>query len=237
MEEFCPKCGSIKGPFLGGFCKACYLEDHEIIVLPETIEIEKCARCGRIRLSGQWVEDNNALIAEFLDKKTKIKDMDDAIVSVDFEESLKVDRIAIVKAQGEISGVHAEVARKILLAFKRVACPSCGKISGGYFEAKIQIRWNGKRNLKKEKSLCSEMKRLLFAMSQTDPLAIVTDESEAQNGCDLYIGSNKAAKAVLSMLKNRFDATVHSSAKLSGFTKSGKERYKITYSVRLKGEK
>ncbi|MFH1234109.1 MAG: NMD3-related protein [Candidatus Diapherotrites archaeon] len=233
MNEFCPKCGSTKGPFLASFCYSCYLEDHELITVPDSFDIERCVKCGRTRLSGKWVAENNAFIAEFLEKKTKLKEMDDADISVEFEESPKGEQVAKITARGEVAGKNVTVSKTVLINFKRVACPSCGKISGGYFEAKIQIRWDSPRDLKKEKSICAEIARHLAVMRETNPMALITEEGEAPNGRDIYIGSNKAARTTLSVIKSKFGAKVQSSAMLAGIDEHGKERYRITYSMRL----
>jgi nonsense-mediated mRNA decay protein 3 len=233
MNEFCPKCGSTQGPFLNSFCYSCYLEDHELIVVPDSFDIERCVKCGRTRLSGKWVAENNSFIAEFLEKKAKLKEMDDADISVEFEESPKGEQVAKITARGEVAGKKVTVSKIILINFKRVACPSCGKISGGYFEAKLQIRWDSPRDIQKEKSLCLDLKRMLAVMGESNPMALVTEENELPNGRDIYIGSNKAARTALSTIKSKFGAKVLSSAKLAGIDEHGNERYRITYSVRL----
>jgi len=56
MKEFCPKCGKDKGLFIQGFCSECSMQDHELVLLPEVIELEYCPRCNHIKAGHKWIE-------------------------------------------------------------------------------------------------------------------------------------------------------------------------------------
>lgn len=233
MNEFCPKCGSTKGPFIKGFCEKCYLEDHELISLPEIIEIEKCARCGKIRIFGKWVNETKEGLAEFFERKVKVRELATTELKIHLEQKSVNEFNVSIMASGLISGQEIEAEKNVLLKFKNVSCPFCGKLSAGYFEAKIQVRWNAERDLKKEKEIYFELKRALKEQRSLDSLAVITKREILSSGVDIYIGSNKAARSALSRVKKKFKAKIVSSKKLAGRTSDGRNRFKFTYSLRL----
>ncbi len=97
-------------------------------------------------------------------------------------------------------------------------CQDCGRRSGGYHEAIIQLRGNSTRINQLAQALLRELEAITF----------VTKVIEKKEGVDLQVGSKRAAIDVMS--KRHFETIT--SNKLVG-EKNGKQLYRKTICVRL----
>jgi len=233
VNEFCPKCGSTKGPFIDGFCEKCYLEDHELIETPEEFEVQKCNSCGRVRLFGKWVDFSKENLAVFFEKKIKLKELASPKVEIELIEKESDEFEVKIVVAGEIAGERIQTQKTVPLHLAPITCPSCGKLSAGYFEAKIQVRWQKERDERREKKIYFELKRALKKQQAFDPLAVITKHETVPTGEDIFIGSNKAARIALSQLKKKFNAKILSTKKLVGRNESGRNKYRFTYRLKL----
>lgn len=232
MKEFCPKCGSTEGPFFEGFCKKCFLEDHEIISIPSELKVKKCARCKKIRLQGRWVDQSPESLSRLFDKKIKIKKLTNSKMEIDLFREKKNEYRAKIRVLGELNGKKLETQKESRLWFERIICPACGKLASGYFEAIIQIRFDKEKNERKAKRILSKAEKRIKEEYSSDPLSAIVRKQVLSNGFDLYIGSRKAASKAVSRIKKGFSVKVIRSKKLVG-AKGGKKRYRFTYSVRV----
>jgi len=233
MSAFCPKCGSEEEPFIQGFCRKCYLEDHELIFAPESLEIERCAKCGKIRIFGRWIEHSPKALSEFFAKKIKLKGIDCPEMKIDLNQKSQGETEAVLLVQGSISGQKIEIEKVLPVKFKNVGCVFCGKLSAGYFEAKIQLRHSGERDEGKERKVYFDIKRALQEQQPEDSLSVITKHELLPHGQDICIGSAKAARTALARVRKKYPFNVISSKKLIGQSKSGKRRFQFTFSLRL----
>ncbi|MDD5172487.1 MAG: NMD3-related protein [Candidatus ainarchaeum sp.] len=200
----CPKCGKTSDTvaFIEAFCVECYPVS---IKVPDKVEFEQCTRCGRARLKGDWTP--------YTDKK--IGDLVLAKCRGDFESAgYDVERQTAVFTMKH--GVKVE--RLIPLEMKKTICPQCSRISGGYFEAIIQLRGNRAKMEKYALMLISRLEKKTF----------IAKTEEKDEGLDLYVGNSKAVVALMGNLGVRALIT----KKLVG-RDQGKRLYRTTFMVRL----
>jgi nonsense-mediated mRNA decay protein 3 len=207
MSIICPKCGrdSDSIPFIDAFC----VDDFPIKVqCPAKLEIMSCKACGDMHLKGEWMPSNPRKIAAYIESKCK----------GDFAEA-KYDIIrqmvtfTIVKGDNKM-----QVERTVLIDKKITTCPKCSRISGGYFEAIIQLRGDPK---KVEKTAASIIKKIGKA-------TFITKTEELDEGTDIYAGSSKAVIMLMGELGLRTLMT----KKLVG-RDQGKQLYRTTFLIRL----
>ncbi len=191
----CIKCGSTTPPFIGLLCLKCY-KPH--IKIPKKIEIKQCKKCGRLFFSGKW--QSKQKLNSFL--KSKVKGSD--VKRVEIEDNMY--KIYITD--------DAFVKRKIPIIFVPSICDTCSKISGGYYEAIVQLRDKGLRYYN----------RLLKLLNKRTFISKIDDS----NGYDIYVGSSKELFSILSYLKIKH---YNVSKKLYGL-KEGKRVYRITIVIR-----
>jgi nonsense-mediated mRNA decay protein 3 len=114
-------------------------------------------------------------------------------------------------------------------------CPSCSKKYGGYYEAVLQIRREGRFLTKEEKNLfLSEVTRLSEAELESYNMAFITQVLPKKEGIDFQMGSLKVTKKIARALQSAYGGTIAESHRLAGFDRqAGKERYRTTVVLRL----
>ena len=124
-----------------------------------------------------------------------------------------VVKFLIVKGDNRI-----EAERFVRLDKNVTTCPRCSRISGGYFEAIIQLRGDPKKVAKSAESIMKRLEKLTF-ISKTE---------EKEEGIDIYAGDSKAVVGLMGELGLR----TLISKKLVG-QDEGKQLYRTTFLVRL----
>ena len=230
--NFCPLCGKEKGRFIKGLCKECFLKKHKLVEIPETISFEQCKTCGKARLFGKMAVPEPKNLALLVEKKVKARDLENETVHamVSIEEDGTFSAKVLVK--GIIDNVPLSFEEKVLLEPAPVQCDACMRLSSQYHEAIIQLRAkDGKK--KKLKAILPKLIGFVEASHSKDSLAAVTDVSEKREGFDLKVGSKKAAQKAARQMKTKFNAETKSSSVLNGVDKSGNEKYRFTFLVRV----
>ena len=203
----CPKCGknSKEVEFLEAFCVECYPFN---LKLPKSVKVEICKRCGRMRIKGEWVAYERKVLEEYVASKAR-GEFDK--VRYDSE---KEEMIFTVK-KGDTS-----VDVREPFSYERVVmiCPDCSKISGGYYQAIIQLRGDGRKVAKYAKILTRMLQRDTF----------ITKSEERHGGTDIFVGNTKSVLAAVAELGLRAKIT----RKLVG-VKEGKKFYRTTFSIRF----
>ncbi len=203
----CPKCGksSKEVKFLESFCIECYPFN---LKLPDSVKIDVCKRCGRMRVKGEWVRYDRKAIEEHVAGKAKGE-----FGEVRYD-SRTHEMIFTVKKGDE----SAEIRKPFNYEEVVIICPDCSRISGGYFEAIIQLRGNEKKVAKYSKMLVKMLTRDTF----------ITKSEERHGGVDLFVGRTKSVLAVMAELRLRTKIT----RKLMG-TREGKRYYRTAFAIRF----
>ncbi len=207
MSIICPKCGrdDTKVKFIDAFCVDCYPIRVEA---PSKFGMQVCKSCGMMYLKGEWMPYNAKKISTYIASKCKgdfteaTYDMDNGVV-----------KFLIVKGDNRI-----EAERFVRLDKNVTTCPRCSRISGGYFEAIIQLRGDPKKVAKSAESIMKRLEKLTF-ISKTE---------EKEEGIDIYAGDSKAVVGLMGELGLR----TLISKKLVG-QDEGKQLYRTTFLVRL----
>jgi nonsense-mediated mRNA decay protein 3 len=201
----CPRCGrtSDQVEFIEAFCR----DDYPVrLKLPEKIELEQCTRCERIRLRGEWLPYNGKKIGEYVVSKCR----------GDFE-SAEYD-LNTQTATFSMRGTGSRVPRTVRLEIKKTICQQCSRISGGYYEAIIQLRGDPLKVRGHAEMLMKRLARKTF----------IAKEEEKDAGLDIYVGSSKAVVEVVTALSLKTLIT----KKLIG-RDEGKRLYRTTFLIRL----
>ena len=207
MSIICPRCGrdSDSVPFIDAFC----VDDYPVRVeCPAKLEVKSCKSCGDMFLKGEWIRSNPRKIAVYIESKCK-GDFEDATCDVDRQKV----KFLIVKGDNRI-----EVERPVIIEKNVTTCPKCSRISGGYFEAIIQLRGDQKKVAKAAESITKKLAKATF----------IAKTEEKDEGIDIYAGSSKAVLQLMGELGLRTLMT----KKLVG-REEGKQLYRTTFLVRL----
>lgn len=233
MTRFCPKCGKEEGPFIKGFCKECYLSKQELIDVGKKMEIEKCKRCGRIRVSGKWMKQTAGALEEYVLPKIKINEMENAKIDLTLEQEGKDGILAIIGVKGDVGGEPLTLRKELLLKQPAVLCESCNRLVASYFEAILQVRLRERQDREKINKALDNIRKLLEIEKKSDSLAEIVNLASVNNGFDAYIGSKRAAKRAALALARKYKSRVVSSYEDKGRDRKGKPRKRFTFSVKI----
>ncbi len=220
--KVCPRCGRTdeEVPFIGFFCRDCYLKEHEIVHIPKRLKILYCPRCERI-YTDRWTEFSLEALSEWLRKKIKT-DLDGAQLSFSFPEVSEDGISFLYVARGTVEGVPVEIHGEGHIRVEKQLCPRCARESGGYYEAVIQIR--GGDFVRMADLVARAVER------EPDKFAFVSKVVERREGIDLYVGSRKAADRVAKRFEKKYGARVVRSHTLVT-EKNGKKLYRLTVAL------
>ena len=228
-QNFCPICGKTTGRFIKAMCMECFQKKHSLAEIPDKIEFEQCVSCGKAKFSGKLALPNNELLASLVEKKVKVKDLENAALNVSIKES-EEDLIANVLVKGIIDSVPLSFEKQVPLIPLKMQCDPCMRLKSQYHEAIIQLRGKDRKRLKQA---LDELLNHLESLHAKDSLAAAIEVNENKNGFDLKIGSKKAAQSTAKHLQKLFDAETKRSSKLLGRDKTGNEKHRFTFLVRI----
>ncbi len=223
-ERFCPVCGKKTEELYDGLCKKCIKERGEWVEIPDSINVEICKKCGR-KKTDEWKSAGmeNILKEKIKDKITTKGEVQEIDISPDKEKEEMKLRVCFCK-----EGLRIREEATVLLNIKQTVCEDCKRIGTGYFEALVQIR--AEEEMIEE--ILEDCKKIIDKKSGKE--SIVSKANVKNEGIDLYMYSNSAAKDVARKLADRYGAERKDSKTLRGL-KDGQKTYISTYLVRFHG--
>ena len=209
MDKICPRCGttSSQRKFAGTFCVDCY-SSRVKLEIPKKITLKQCRTCAKV-WARRWIRPEDSAIAAFIISKCKGPFSNARVI---LGERPRLTFIV------EVQGSFIELNREFELAFESVQCPVCSRLTGGYYEAIVQLRGEAERMPRIRKRLERKLGKK----------TAVSKVEELREGVDLYMVSKKETAEALSELGLTFTI----SNKLFG-VRDGQRVYRTTFCVRL----
>ncbi|WP_424358684.1 60S ribosomal export protein NMD3 [Methanocella sp. MCL-LM] len=238
---FCPRCG--KETEAEGLCNACFADKYVVFQVPQTLDVKLCAKCPSYKIGELWIETNIDNY-EDLAKKAAVKTVRTALsVSKEVEQPQitvvpeftgPYMLVIHVTVTGAIEGRPVSTSADIEGRVRKETCDICSRMAGGYYEAVIQVRAEGRLPTKPEIDRCLKIIENVFVRSAKagDRLAFITDIFPLSEGADLYVGSTACARQASRTIVDEFGGALIESPKLVGAV-GGKGVYRVTFSVRL----
>jgi nonsense-mediated mRNA decay protein 3 len=233
----CPKCGKETDKLLDSRCKSCFFEHFKLAELPLVLHSKICATCGSRFYKNKW---------------SNIGELEDIVINT-VEESLfihnDVDNIDVYYKPKELTPhmyrVTVEVNASILgeplyqelkteVRITRESCDTCSRISGGYFEAIIQMRATNRQPSPEELQKCMQICNEVVDRMQKkgDRFAFISNSAEDKDGIDLYVGSTNTSRHICREIEAQLGGSSTESPTLFG-RQNGKDIYRVTFSMRL----
>ena len=223
LEKFCPRCGEETEQLHGEerkLCPECFPDKNDLLEIPEVVEITVCSICGRMRKSGEWIEEYT--IEEQLGAKFEEFSEDEVEMELQYWEENEKMFVRVHAFKEEIKDEYDAEFRT-----KMDQCENCSKFHGGFYKVKMQLR--GENDLEKISDSIADTAAEATNEDRGDFLANI-DENE--HGFDFYFSTEKIAGEVLSMLKSKYEPEVKRSYELIG-EEDGQEVYRNVISVRI----
>lgn len=224
LSKFCPKCGKETDELYGNekeLCAECYTENHDLLDIPDVVELHVCSTCGRMRKSGNWIEEYTlqeqlgALFEQFAEEGVDME--------LQYWEENERMFVRVHAEKGDMRDYYDTE-----LKIKKDQCKTCSQFHGGFFKVKMQLRGEDV-DLGKVSNRIADKAAEVTNDGRKHFLANIEQEA---NGYDFYFSTEKIAGEVLNMLKNTHDPEVKRSYELIG-EDDGQEVYRNIISVRL----
>jgi len=217
-QKFCIKCGKKTDKLFDGLCEKCFLEKKELIEVPKRIVVNICKNCGRVQTKRGWSKGKS--IEDIVKKKIKTKNEIEKIKIT--KKKVNKDFVVEILATGKISGLEKTERRKTIVVIRKKLCEMCGKISGGYYEAIIQLRSDEEEKIMNSAEI---IKNILKNKN-----GFLTKIVKRKNGIDLYI----TPKSLVDIIIKNIPKIKEKKKSYSLATrKDGRDLYRTTALVRL----
>ncbi len=216
MSSFCYICG--KPVKQDGLCELHFSKKNPLMKFPSKLYVEVCGKCGSAKSGNRWVPFD---LEKFLRGSAEINGRVDEIKWENKNNFLEIT------AKGIKPGSDEQTIENyfITLTMNKCTCAVCGMISGGYYQAILQIRG---KNIQEALDLVNAV---LEKLSEKDRMAFARVK-KVTGGVDLKVGSRAVTKKLAALLKKKYNAKVTTS--YQQITQiQGKEINRSTYSVRI----
>lgn len=226
MEAFCPKCGSeTEGVGPRGLCADCYLEENDLLEVPEEITVTRCPHCGSAKIGMDWVEavDDQDFVYRVLDHEIAGED----VRAVRFQRREGDYHVGVI-VEKVVDGVELQQELETWIRIEEEQCPTCSKFYGGYYEYEIQVRGDDEMV---EEALEKLLERAAHVTDRNRE-NFVSNVDEAKNGYDIYVSSRAMAEELLKVLREQYRLEEQRSKELIG-EEEGQRVYRSVVSARI----
>jgi len=222
LSKFCPRCGKETDNLYGEeqkLCPDCYPDTNDLLEIPDVVEIHTCSICGRMKKSGEWLEEYS--LEDQLAKKFEEFAEEEIDMELQYWEENDKMFVRVHAFKGEIEDFYDTELR-----IKTHQCQNCSQFQGGFYKVKLQLRGEDVDRLS------NEMADVAAEATNKDRKDFLANIEQNDNGYDFYFSTEKIAREVLDMLKTKRNPDVKRSYELIG-QDDGQEVYRNVISVRL----
>ncbi len=239
--EFCVICGRTGVPLTDGLCAACAADRTNLVTIPEQVEVVLCPSCGARLVRGAWTRAGASPVlssedlAPFLEVSPEV-----GVRRLTWTERARtaslreLDGEATVRFRGLERTVPVSTRVRVLAR----TCTDCGRRSGGYYTALLQLRGDPAPRTRRPKELRRRLDAVwsaLWAEARGDWRNAFGWREELPEGWDVYFTDTLAARSMARLAKQRFGARIVESASLFG-RKNGQDVYRVTFCLRFPDE-
>ena len=226
----CIKCGKREAVFKG-LCNECTWESA-VVESPGSVSRIICPKCGAIKVGNAWSHNHSEAHWERKSLETFRINEPFRITGREVVGFNKRRDFIDAKITASLDGDIREFSFTIPYSEDKISCPTCNKITGSYFEAKVQIR--GMTGKVTDKMVDAGKKLVEFVENNRtrDHQSFISKVEDVKDGVDIYLGKRKDGDTFAKNIKAREICSVVISNTLAG-VREGKQFYRLTYMIRL----
>ncbi|MGQ4872226.1 MAG: 60S ribosomal export protein NMD3 [Candidatus Thorarchaeota archaeon] len=243
MAVPCYVCGA--DSVVDGLCARCYDKSHPLLVVNTPLTLLTCRRCGAVKVPGGWhpIVPAPTNQSDLLDQQIGIllsneahllhSEVDLGVeIQTQLDSALRTEIIAVGRSHPSLPPHEERVPVEIRL--HSGTCETCGLMSGGYHEAIVQIRADGRQVTEAEIERITELvTRRTEAEYGKDMKAFVSHIQRSKYGLDFHIGSEHLSRLIADEIQSLFLAERKENYKLITQDRGGKRKYRVTILLRL----
>lgn len=238
-ESFCIACGA-PDPIVEGHCADCIREQVDALQGPgRPVEIERCAHCGAFQ-AGQNIEDAENVVEAV--ERAAVGSVKVPANLADVEIGVRTRRRdpqtfgVLVEVEGQYGGtVDIADEEAIRVDVHQISCDACSRRHGGYYEAIVQVRYEGEEEVSDEQAgdiaeIIEEEVRHAGGLSGGQ--AYLLKATPQHGGYDYYFGAKPVAKSIATRIADTYGGEKTRSTTLAG-RRDGEDFHRLTIAVRI----
>jgi nonsense-mediated mRNA decay protein 3 len=227
----CVKCG-MREAIYKALCQECLWESM-VLNKPGSITFSSCPKCGAVQIGKFWAHHE---AKERWEKKINgTFEVNDPFKIVAFNE-IQLNKIedrgyttiSIQRGNEEIRNFELEIPYRK----ESISCPTCNKVTGSYFESKVQIRGFSGKMTDELNEIHENLLKMVENNQKKDPESFVSKSVQLKEGIDVYLGKKKDGDSFSKEIQTKTICEVVVSSSLAGI-KDGKQFFRFTYLIRV----
>ena len=236
--EFCVVCGRTGRALTDGVCAECATERTTLLTAPEQVEVVLCPTCGARWSKGKWGRAGSPTVVTSEDLQPFLEVHPEVGVrTIRWEERAKSSTLRELAGEAHVRFRGTERVVPVSIRVRVIArtCTDCGRRSGGYYTAIVQLRGVVAPRTRRPKELRRRLDAVweeLVRESRPDWRNAVGWREELPEGWNVFFTDTLAARAVARLAKQRFGVKIVESASLFG-RKNGQDIYRVTFCLRF----
>lgn len=241
-QRICPTCGApTPDEPLGerGLCRSCYLEEHVLVRVPDSISIPLCGSCGSVHINGEWVDVDDDRVQIALEQVTESIDVLAAVDDVAWEARTEAVEEDVLRVRAifdlKVAGSREHRERTIDVSFESTICRRCSRIAGDDFGAIVQLRATDRTPTSEEIERAREITAgvLNDRVDAGDRDSFLTEVLEPEEGLDLRLSTPRLGDQIATALKRDLSGELTTSRTLVTEDSDGQAVYRVTFTLRL----
>ena len=233
--ELCQNCGSYKKR--GVWVDPTTYELEELL-----FEVAENALLEALEESfGEGVREYEVVSPEELEEVSELP-VGRAVVSfepidfhIEYFPAIITYRVRVKARIHELQRELHDETKNVTVYVRQTVCPRCQKFLGGYFEAILQVRAEGRPLTDEERRAIGKLvEEKVDEIMRRDRMGFIQDTIEKEEGLDFYMGSTSSARKLAQAIKDRFGGTISEAYELVGIDRqTSREVYRTSVSVRI----
>ncbi len=227
----CAICGNTA--VIDGMCVKCYMERKQLSWVDDIIEVVRCPKCGYFKVGNRWKNlDFESALLELIHSSVRVHPQFDV-------EGLEVEPLTagevgkyIVRLVGNVEGYEVAEEKVVEVRLKSRTCERCTRISGGYYEAIVQIRADDREIESEELEVVRNVINKILERESDNQKAFISKIVERKEGVDFYFGDKNIGRKVSREIVKTLGGKLIESRKLHTRI-DGRNVYRYTFAVRL----
>lgn len=239
--EFCVVCGRTGRALEDGVCAECAAARTTLVAAPEQVEVVLCPQCGARWTRGRWDRAGTSPVLSSEDLEPFLKVHPEAAVrELRWEERSRRASVREIggTARVRFRGLERTVPLELRARVVARTCTDCGRRSGRYYTAVVQLRGEASPRTRRPRELRASLDLVwgeLWQEARPDWRNAVAWREELKEGWDVFFSDTLAARSVARLAKQRYGVPVVESASLFG-RKDGQDVYRVTFCLRFPPE-
>ncbi|WP_297475646.1 60S ribosomal export protein NMD3 [Thermococcus sp.] len=154
---------------------------------------------------------------------------------IDYFPAIVTYEVRVKARTHELQRELHDERKHVTVYVRQTVCPRCSKFLGGYFEAILQVRAEGRPLTEDERKAIGKLvEEKVDEIMRRDRMGFIQDTIEKEEGLDFYMGSTSSARKLAQAIKEKFGGTISEAYELVGVDRqTSKETYRTSVSVRI----